>query len=131
MPGKGLYKEKIIDHYKNPRNFRKLEKADYQFHLSNTVCGDEVTVYLKVVGDIVKEVGFEGSGCAISIAGMSILSEELIGMKVKDVESLDNEYVLDLLGMDKRTPRIKCAVLGLDAVKRSIKMDEDEPCDFC
>jgi len=131
MQGKGLYKEKIIDHYKNPRNFRKLEKADYKFHLSNTICGDEITVYLSVAGDVVKDVGFEGSGCAISIASMSILSEKLIGMKIEEIEKLGVDYVLNLLGMDRRTPRIKCATLGLEAVKRSIKMEKDDPCDFC
>ncbi len=126
-----MYKQKIIDHYKNPRNFGELKDYDYHIRLANSVCGDEITVYLKVQSGVVQRVGFIGSGCAISIAGMSMLSEKLKGMPLKDVEKLDASYMLDMLGMESKTPRIKCAVLGLDAVKRAIKMEDDEPCDFC
>lgn len=126
-----LYKQKIIDHYKNPRNFGELKAYDYHIRLANTVCGDELTVYLKVENGIVDRVGYTGQGCAISVAGMSMLSEKLKGMKLKEVEQLDHSYMLKMLGMEEKTPRIKCAVLGLDAVKRAIKMEDDEPCDFC
>lgn len=126
-----LYKEKIIDHYKNPRNVRELKKPDYKAQVANSVCGDEVTVYLKEKDGRIVEVGHKGSGCAISVAGMSMLSEKLIGMNKQEIEALDHEYMLELLGMQEKSPRVKCAVLGLEAVKRAIHGEEDDPCDFC
>ena len=131
MGASKLYKEKIIDHYKHPRNFGEMQKFDYRAQVANSVCGDEVTVYLKTKGTTVTEVSFKGSGCAISIAGMSMLSEKLVGMKTSDIGELTHAYVLDLLGMEAKSPRIKCAVLGLDATHRAIRGEEDEPCDFC
>lgn len=131
MAGSKLYKEQIIDHYKRPRNFSELKHPDYKAQVANSVCGDEVTVYLKEKDGVLSDVGFTGSGCAISIAGMSMLSEKLPGMKVEDVEELENSFILDLLGMDEKSPRIKCGVLGLEAVKRAIREEGDDPCEFC
>lgn len=131
MPDRNLYKQKIIDHYKNPRNFGEMEDFDLHAHVANTVCGDELTVYLKVEDGVVREVSFKGTGCAISLAAMSMLSEKLVGMKVNDAGEIDKQVVLDLLGMDEKTPRLKCAVLGIEAVKRAIEEGEDDPCDFC
>lgn len=126
-----LYKQKIIDHYKSPRNFHKLDKYDYHIQLSNSVCGDEITLYLKADDGKISGVGFTGTGCAISMAGMSMLSEKLVGMTLEEAKNLDKKYVLDLLGMQEKSPRLKCAILGLEAVKGAIKMEKDEPCDFC
>ena len=132
MSASKLYKEKIIDHYKNPRNFHELKRPDYNAQVLNSVCGDKVEVYLKEKKGKISEVGYDASGCAICIAGMSMLSEKLIGMSTKDIEKLDDKYILDLLGMQSRSPRIKCATLGLEATKRALKEDEeDDPCDFC
>lgn len=131
MPGKNLYKQKIIDHYKNPRNQGDLKEFDYRIQISNAVCGDEVTVFLKTDDGKISEVAHQGSGCAISMAGASILSENIIGMSIKDVMELKPEYVLELLGMDKKSSRIKCALLGLEAFQKAINMEEDDPCDFC
>lgn len=131
MAKRKLYKQKIIDHYKDPRNFGELEDHDYKIHLANSVCGDEITVFLKVEEGEITEVGFEGSGCAISIAGMSILSDKLVGMSLKEIMDLDEKYMLKLLGMGEKSPRVKCANLGLEAVQKAINLEEDEPCDFC
>ena len=126
-----LYKEKIIDHYKNPRHFGTLKREKYKAQVVNSTCGDEVTVYLKEKRGKISDVAFKGSGCAISLAGMSMLSEKLIGMPTEEVEALEDGYMLGMLGMDSKSPRIKCAVLGLGAVKRAISGGEDDPCDFC
>jgi nitrogen fixation NifU-like protein len=131
MPDRNLYKQKIIDHYKNPRNYGEIKGADLQAHVNNSVCGDELTIYLKVQDDTVKEAQFKGSGCAISIAAMSMLSEKLEGMTITELEGLEDGFVLDLLGLDKKTSRRKCALLGLKAVEKAVKMEEDDPCDFC
>ena len=131
MAGSKLYKEKIIDHYKNPRNNREIPDADYQAKVANSVCGDEVTMYLKEEGGKITEVGFKGTGCAISLAGASMLTEEITGKSIEEIENFDSEYMLNLLGMEKKSPRIRCAVLGLEAVMRALKDGEDDPCDFC
>lgn len=131
MSSDNLYKEKIIDHYKNPRNFGEIADSDYSAHLTNSVCGDEVTYYLCVKDGVVEKAGFKGSGCAISIAASSMLSEKLVGMKLEDIKELNNEFVLNLLGIKGRSPRLKCAILGLQAAKRAIEDGDDDPCDFC
>lgn len=131
MAASKLYKEKIIDHYKNPRNYGELKRPDYKAQVANTVCGDEVTVYLREKKGKISEVGYKGTGCAISVAGSSMLSEQLIGLTKEEINELDNEYVLGLLGMQPRSPRVKCATLFLEAAKRAVKEEEDDPCDFC
>lgn len=131
MEGSQLYKEKIIDHYRNPRNFTEMKDTEYKAHIANSVCGDEVTVYLEVKDGTVTKASFKGSGCAISIAGSSMVTEKLVGMKLKDIESLTHAFALDLLGMQEKSPRLKCAVLGLEAAKRAVRKEEDDPCDFC
>jgi nitrogen fixation NifU-like protein len=131
MTASELYKEKIIDHYKNPRNYRKLRRPDYEFKAVNSVCGDEVAVYLKEKKGKITEVGFEGSGCAISLAGMSILSEKIVGMTKEEIEEISRDEMLGMLGLDSSSPRVKCATLGLSAVVRALNKEEDDPCEFC
>ncbi|MBN1618950.1 iron-sulfur cluster assembly scaffold protein [Candidatus Dojkabacteria bacterium] len=131
MQKKGLYKEKIVDHYKNPRNYKKLKDYDYKITRSSATCGDEITIFIKMQEGLVGEVGFQASGCAISVAGMSILSEKIKGMTLTDLNNLSEDFVLGLLGMDSKSPRVGCAILSLKAVKGAINMEEDDPCDFC
>lgn len=131
MPKRNLYKQKIIDHYKSPRNFGEMKDADMEAHIANTMCGDEMTVYLDIVDGEIKDVKFKGTGCAISLAGASMVSEEIKGMHVSKVIELKEEFVLDLMGVEKGSARVKCATLVLDALRRAIRMEEDDPCDFC
>jgi nitrogen fixation NifU-like protein len=131
MPDRNLYKQKIIDHYKNPRNYGEMEGADLEAHVNNTVCGDELTVYIRTDGQKIADINYKGSGCAISIAAMSILSEEIKGKTLEDIKSMEDSFVLDLLGLDAKTSRRKCALLGLKALGKAINMEEDDPCDFC
>ena len=131
MPDKSLYKKKIIDHYKNPRNEGKIDDFTHKHHLANTVCGDEFTVYLKIEGDKIVDIGYEGSGCAVSFAGISMLSEKIRGLGVEEILKQGDDYMLDMLGMKGKSPRVKCATVGLEAVKRAINMAEEEECDFC
>ena len=80
-----LYREYIIDHYKNPRNFGELEERDVEFRDRNPLCGDELGVHIRLDGDRVAELRFHGQGCAISQATASIISEELIGKTVAEI----------------------------------------------
>jgi nitrogen fixation NifU-like protein len=113
-----LYREQILEHYKRPHNFGRLEEADLEFEDSNPFCGDEQHVYLRLdESGRVAEVGFEGKGCAISTAATSMLTDELEGKTREELLALPKEFVLDLLGIDISATRMKCALLGLKVVK--------------
>jgi nitrogen fixation NifU-like protein len=116
-----LYREQILEHYKQPRNWSppkpELEHPDLEFEDFNPLCGDELKVQLRVVDDKVAEVRFSGHGCAISQASASMASDEVIGMPVEQLLKLDREFVLDLLGIDISATRMKCALLSLKVLK--------------
>jgi nitrogen fixation NifU-like protein len=112
-----LYREEILEHYKRPHNWGPMENPDLQFSDNNPLCGDELTVMLKVDDGKVSDVRFEGHGCAISQAAASMASDEVKGMKVDDLLRLDRSFVLDLLGIDISATRMKCALLSLKVLK--------------
>ncbi|HEU5133484.1 MAG TPA: SUF system NifU family Fe-S cluster assembly protein [Pyrinomonadaceae bacterium] len=87
-----LYQQVILDHNKKPRNFRKLETANHSADGYNPLCGDQLTVYLDLEGDHVKDVGFEGSGCAISKAAASMMTQAVKGKRKEQVENLFQEF---------------------------------------
>ena len=96
-----LYRDYILEHYKEPHHFGTLEHADLRAHDVNPLCGDELEVQLKVDDEgTITDIAFNGKGCAISQASASIASDEYIGMNVKDIPKLDMEWIEDLLGMD-------------------------------
>ena len=115
-----LFREAIIDHYKHPRHKGNLEDADIHRHELNPFCGDEVTIHLKIVDDVVADAAFEGRGCAISQASASMMMEEIIGMPVADLKEWGKEDVLDLLGIEIGPVRLKCALLPLKALKAGL-----------
>jgi nitrogen fixation protein NifU and related proteins len=113
-----LYRDQILEHYKRPHNFGPLEDFDLEFEDSNPFCGDEQHVRIKLGDDgKVSDVRFEGSGCAISTAASSLLSDELSGKTREELLRLDKDFVLELLGIDISATRMKCALLGLKVVK--------------
>ena len=113
-----LYREEILEHYKRPHNWGPMEDPDLQFSDNNPLCGDELTVMLRVDdAGVVQDVRFDGHGCAISQAAASMASEEVIGMPVRELLELDRAFVLDLLGIDISATRMKCALLSLKVLK--------------
>jgi nitrogen fixation NifU-like protein len=113
-----LYREQILDHYKRPQNFGRLEQFDLEFEDSNPFCGDEQHVWIKLDDEgRVTEVSFEGKGCAISTAATSMLTDELEGKTREELLRLPKDFVLDLLGIEISATRMKCALLGLKVVK--------------
>jgi nitrogen fixation NifU-like protein len=117
-----LYRENILDHYKHPHNWSpprpEIEGADLEFHDLNPLCGDELTVQLAVSEDgHIEEVRFIGHGCAISQAAASMASDEVKGMQIEQLLSLDRSFVLELLGIDISATRMKCALLSLKVLK--------------
>jgi nitrogen fixation NifU-like protein len=113
-----LYRDQILEHYKKPHNFGKLEQFDLEFEDNNPLCGDEQHVFIRLDDEgRVAEVSFEGQGCAISTAATSLLTDELAGMTRDELVQLPKEFVLELLGIDISATRMKCALLGLKIVK--------------
>jgi nitrogen fixation NifU-like protein len=113
-----LYRENILQHYKNPHHWGELPSADLEAEDLNPLCGDELKVQLKVDGaGRIEDIRFSGHGCAISQASASMASDEVIGMPVEELLKLDRDFVLDLLGIDISATRMKCALLSLKVLK--------------
>ena len=124
-----LYREVILDHYRNPRNKGTLDPADYSYEDTNPLCGDEVRIDVRVADDRVAEVKFSGRGCAISQASTSILTEMVEGRPLAEVKALTKDDVLEELGVPVSPARLKCALLGLKVLKAGLygvpQADED------
>ena len=112
--GSDMYRQQILDHYRNPRNYGELEDATFTHIGENTSCGDEIEVFVRLAedGETIEAVSFVGEGCAISQAAASLLSGELEGLTLEELYELDRDDVLDLLGVEVTPMRIKCAVLA-------------------
>jgi len=122
-----LYREYIIDHYKNPRNFGELEPRDAEFFDFNPICGDEMGVHIRLEGDRIADLRFHGQGCAISQASASIISDALKGMTVSEVANLDRRFVVDELGLELSPTRLKCGLLGLKVVQGALLGTDEWP----
>lgn len=138
-----LYQEIILDHYRKPHNFCVLEGANRQANGHNPLCGDEITLYLKLDNDLIQDASFQGSGCAISRASASLMTESVKGKTVAEVEaffnivcnflmkgpdaSTDQKELGDLIvfaGIHKFPARIKCATLSWQALRVALKSED-------
>ncbi len=124
-----MYREVILDHYKNPHGHGLIEHADAQAEGMNPLCGDEVTVSVKFAGDgeTIEQVGFEGRGCAISQAATSMLSDLVKGRTASEVAELPKEELLDEIGIPLMPIRLKCAILGLGVLKVALHRAKGTP----
>lgn len=116
-----MYREHILELYKNPSNFGSLKNANRKSTEYNTSCGDEITVEMLVRGNIVRDVKFNGSGCVISLVSASLLTDKIKDMNVSEVKKLNKNDIINLLGVKITPARIKCAVLSLEAVKKALR----------
>ncbi len=113
-----LYRELILDHYRNPRKKGRLDPADIDYAEDNPVCGDHIHLTIQLdENDMVKAVGWEGEGCAISQASASMLYELLVGKSLEEIRSIDKDYILEMLGIPLSPVRLKCALLSLKVLK--------------
>ena len=116
-----LYREVIIEHYKNPSYRGRLDPHDIQFADNNPLCGDHIEITLRTddQGKVV-DARFNGHGCAISQASADLLMESIIGKSVEDVKNLNRQDILDMLGIDLGPVRLKCALLSLKVLKAGV-----------
>ncbi|HLW38602.1 MAG TPA: SUF system NifU family Fe-S cluster assembly protein [Candidatus Eremiobacteraceae bacterium] len=117
-----LYRDFILDHYRNPRNAGTLEAPDATFEDTNPLCGDKIRMDVKLHDGVVSEVKFRGRGCAISQASASLLTEEVKGKTLAEVNRLGKEDVLANLGINISPARLKCALLGLKVLKQALAL---------
>jgi nitrogen fixation protein NifU and related proteins len=129
-PGlESLYREVILDHYKNPRGHGVIEHADAEAEGQNPLCGDEVSIYVAFGedGETIDEVKFSGRGCAISQAATSMLMEMTKGRTADQVATLDKEELLAEIGVPLTPVRLKCAMLGLTTLKVALHKAKGTP----
>jgi nitrogen fixation NifU-like protein len=121
-----LYRELILDHYKNPHQKGKINPHDYSFEDENPLCGDFIHIDLVTDKDgKVTDAKFDGHGCAISMASADMLMEALIGKTLDEVKQLSKQDILDMLGIELSPVRLKCALLSLKVTKAAVyELDE-------
>ena len=114
--GSDMYRQQILDHYKNPRNYGELEDPTFSHVGENPMCGDEIRIDVALAesdGDErIVDIAFSGDGCAISQASASMLTSDLEGRTVEELLAMDRDDVVEMLGVDISPMRIKCAVLA-------------------
>lgn len=113
-----LYRELILDHYRNPRMKGLLDDPDIDYEDDNPFCGDHIHLTIQLnEDDVVEDVGWEGEGCAISQASASMLYESLMGKSLEELRALDKDAILEMLGIPLSPVRVKCALLSLKVLK--------------
>lgn len=117
-----IYRQLILDHYKNPRNFGHLHQPDIVVEEGNVTCGDRIIMEIKVNAKEkkIKEISFSGEGCAISQASASLLTEKAKGMALSQVMKMTTEDILRMLGTTLTPSRVKCAVLSLEVLQKGV-----------
>lgn len=120
-----LYAENILDHFQHPRHKGALTTPTITLDDANPLCGDKLKLDLQIEKNVegnatIKDIGFEGSGCAISQAAMSMIAEELYGKTLDDAEKLSKENVYEMLGVPLSTARVKCALLSYTLLKKAL-----------
>jgi nitrogen fixation NifU-like protein len=126
--GSDMYRQQILDHYKNPRNKGEMDDPTFSHTGENPSCGDTITMNVKLDddGETIEFVSFTGDGCAISQASASMLTSELQGKTLEELEAMDREDVTEMLGVDISPMRIKCAVLAEKVAQDGAKLHEGE-----
>ena len=122
-----LYRDYILEHYRRPHNFGQLDGATASQEGANPLCGDRLTLQLRVRGGVIDGVAFTGRGCAISQASASLLTDDIKGKPVDKAQAMTSGDVLDLLGIEISPARMKCAMLSLETMQGALTSSEPAP----
>lgn len=125
MSLKSLYKQDLMDHFKKPKNFRVIQGASFSSPYMHPSCGDKIVVMGVVENGIIKDLAFQGSGCVLSIAMASKLTEHACGLPVQGALKFDEQLVFNLLKIDLGPKRIQCGMLSIIALHRGLKLLEN------
>ena len=115
-----IYRENILEYYRNPRNHGSIPDADITLRDTNPLCGDDIEISIKIIDNKIEAIKFKGKGCAISQSSVSMLTEKLKGKDIESARNIDKEYILKMLGIEINASRLKCAMLGLKVIKLGI-----------
>ncbi len=115
-----IYREIILDHYRHPRNFGRIENPTKTVSLNNPLCGDVIHLDILVKGNIIENVKFSAEGCAISLASASLLTEHIKGKAKDSLINIDKDFIMNMLGIELSLNRLKCALLPLEALRKVI-----------
>ena len=121
MTSREMYKEHILDLYKNPLNFGSLKKVTQKERKLNPLCGDDITIEILVDKNVISDVKFSGKGCALCIASASLLTETIKGIKLKEVIKFNKNDLLKLLEIPVGPVRLKCVLLPLEVLHKAVK----------
>ena len=116
-----MYRDEILDLYKNPLNSGEIREPDLQLKGENNSCGDHITLYVKLEGEKISEIKHESQACAICTASTSILTEEIKGLSKEEAKNLSSDWMIDKLGIDISPMRMKCALLGLKTLQEGLE----------
>ena len=119
-----IYKEHILDLYKNPHNKGDLENPTHEFLKNNPLCGDEIKIQLKIKNNKIIDVKFEGVGCVISMVSTSMLTDKIKNMEVESAKKLTKEDILEMIHIPISSVRLKCALLSLDTLRGALKNEK-------
>lgn len=116
-----LYREEFMEIYKNPMNLGKLENPSIIQHGVNESCGDEMDLYLKIENGVITDAKFKATSCSVGVVSSAILTEEIIGKNLEEVKKLDKKKLLELIGVNLTTSRVKCATLPLETLMKGLE----------
>lgn len=119
-----MYRDEILDLYNNPRNSGKIEDSTLELEGENPSCGDQLTLYIKLENNEIKDLKHESDACAICTAATSILTEEVKGLTREEIQKLDSDWMLENLGIDVSPMRMKCALLSLKTLQKGVQVEE-------
>lgn len=121
-----IYGDIILDHYHYPRNKKKLEKPTQSVHVDNPLCGDSLDMEIVESGGKIKEIGFTGDGCAISLSAASLLTEYSKGKSIKEIHKINKDFVVGLLNIELSPNRLKCALLPWEGLIKLVNTNKKE-----
>ena len=121
MSDANLYKEELMELYRNPVNRGVLSSPTVSVTKNNPMCGDEVTLQLKIADGKIKSAKFDGAACAVSVISSEVLTEAIAGMEIEKAKKITKEELLEKIGLNLTTSRVKCATLALTALQNALE----------